>query len=153
MSEITIELIYDIIQDILKILNNTPGLNIIDGKQIYKDGFCTWGKTNKGLIIEYSYGIISNLLTPYGLIRLRGSCSSTKDVTNLVHEYLNSIFHFEIYSNLIETEIGSFGPRYSITTYNEKKLPIPELDKDTRITYEECQINTQQLIGVINDKN
>lgn len=140
--------IVEITKEIHNICENTDNFKTINAKGHTRDGFTTWSKTNKGLIIYYTYGSINSLITPYGELKVSGSCSSKKNGLELLHSKISNTFDLELYKNIVETEMGCYGPWYTINSFNGVKLDKPKLiENNIDLDYHECKKKYKELFG------
>lgn len=140
-------IIVQFVKNIHDLFEITPEIKFYNFKHFTDDGFTSWSFTNQGLLIKYSYGIISSLITPYGELRLRGSCSCNGYKTQkMFHNKIMSLFNLELHTKLLETDLGCYGPLYKIVSFNDVILPTPTLiyDKDN-LSYNDRKLKYEQL--------
>ena len=124
-SKLALDVIIPIIvEQVYNIWNTTEKFKAYDYQKYTDDGFMNWEETQKGILLKYSYGIPDSIVTPYGLLRLKGCCSSSGNVSKIIHEKMDSLFNLKLYEDIIENNMGCFGPYYEITTVNG--LPLNE---------------------------
>ena len=140
-------LIVEITKKIHNIIDNEDDFDSIDKKKHIRDGFHTWSNTNQGLILYYSYGSVNSLITPYGELKLTGSCSSRKNGIESLHSKLINTFDLKLYKKLVETEMGCYGPWYKIKSYNGITLDEPNLLNGNNLDYYECKDLYKELFG------
>ena len=142
-------IIVQIVENIHDLFEITPEINFYNFKHFTDDGFTSWSFTNQGLIIKYSYGIISSLITPYGELRLRGSCSCNGFKTErMFHDKIIKLFHLELHKELVETDIGCYGPWYKVVSFNNVILPIPTLIyQNDNLSYNDIKLKYKQLFN------
>lgn len=141
-------IIVEITKKLHDICNNTENFNAFDYKKYTRDGFMTWSKTDKGLILKYSYGSINSLISPYGELRLIGDNSSKYNALEVLHNKIINSFDLELYNDIIETEMGCFGPWYRIKSYNGIRLDKPQLIEDNiDLDYDDCKKKYKELFG------
>jgi len=144
LDKITLE----ITKQIHHFIENTKNFKAFNYKGYTRDGFMTWSYTDKGLILKYSYGSISSLITPYGELRLLGSCSSSKNGLKDLHDKIINNFDLEIYLDTVENNLGSFGPWYKLKSFNKLKLDEPTLIELNNVLYQdECKKKYKELFG------
>jgi hypothetical protein len=137
--------ILEITKQIHYIIENTENFEAKDYKNYTRDGFMTWSKTDKGLILKYSYGSINSLITPYGELRLLGSCMSYKNGLKNLHNKIINKFDLEIYKDIVENQFGSFGPWYKFKSFNIN-LDEPKLiGLNNDLNYYECKKKYKEL--------
>jgi len=140
--------IVNITKKIHNICENTPYFKSYNAKKHTNDGFTTWSKTQKGLIIYYSYGSVNSLITPYGELKLTGSCSSHNNGLEQLHKNLVNTFDLKLYKDIVETDMGCYGPWYSIKSFNGIQLEYPELiQKNIDLDYYDCKKKYKELFG------
>lgn len=145
------EYIVLIVRQIHELFSNNSDYNWYNYKEHTDDGFSSSSFTDQGLIIKYSYGTISNLITPYGELKLRGSCSSSSNdlFFKLFNEKIMSLFDLKKNTDLIESEFGCYGPWYTLVSYNNITLPEPTLiyKKTTYSDYSQRKLKYRQLFN------
>lgn len=141
--------IVQIVKEIHNLFNTTREINFYDYNIFTNDGFMPWSFTNQGLLIKYSYGIINSLITPYGELRLRGSCSCIGGNTDrMFHNKIMSLFDLELQEELVETDLGCYGPWYKVVSFNNVILPTPTLiHENDNITYDNMKLKYKQLFN------
>lgn len=141
--------IVNIVRNIHKLFETTPEINFYNYIKYTNDGFMPWEFTNQGLIIKYSYGIISDLITPYGQLRLRGSCGCNGYKTEQIfHNKIMSLFNLELYKELVETDLGCYGPYYKVVSFNGVILPTPTLVyQNDNLSYDNMKLKYKQLFN------
>ena len=151
-SKLALDVIIPAIVDrIYEIWNTTEKFKAYDYQKYTDDGFMNWEETQKGILLKYSYGIPDSIVTPYGLLRLRGSCSSYGNVRKTIHEKMDSLFNLKLYEDIVENNMGCFGPYYEITTVNE--IPLNEsVERSTilnksNLIYEERKALYKQIFN------
>jgi len=138
----------EITKKIHNICENTKDFTSYYAKKHTNDGFTNWSKTQEGLILYYSYGSVNSLITPYGELKLIGSCSSHNNALQELHNILVNTFDLQLYKDIVETDYGCYGPWYSITSFNGKQLVYPKLiQQNTYLDYYECKKKYTQLFG------
>ena len=93
---------------------------------------------------------INSLITPYGQLKLTGSCSSRNNALQELHDTLVNTFGLQLYKDIVENDYGCYGPWYSITSFNGKQLVYPKLiQQNTHLDYL-CKKRYKNFILVIN---
>ena len=136
-----IQVLPDIINDIHNIIDNT-GVNGFksDREEVMKDGFLTWSQTNSGLILQYSYGIPEQIITPYGTIRISSTFSTTNQKCyEIIHKKITDLLSLTLYKDLIDNEYGSRGPWYKINNYNGMLIPDSNIIYPVTIKYKDAK--------------
>jgi len=143
------DIIVQIVKNIHNLFKITPEINFYDYTKFTNDGFSSWSFTNQGLIIKYAYGIISSLITPYGELRLRGSCSFGKNnIQRMFHNKIMSLFDLELHKELVETDTGCYGPWYRVVSFNNVILPTPTLIyENDNLSYDYRKLKYKQLFN------
>ena len=139
--------IVEITKYIHYIIENTENFKSIDYKKHIRDGFKTWSKTDKGLILKYSYGSINSLITPYGELTLLGSCSSCKNGLKNLHNKIINKYDLEIYNDIVENEFGSFGPWYKFKSFNINLVEPKIIGLNNDLNHYECKKKYKELFG------
>lgn len=90
-------------------------------------------QTRQGLMLEAYYGMPSKILTPYGEWSILGCGSGNwEEVIEMIKRPLGLVVIMERQ----DTQIGSFGPRWAITSWKGQDLEFPEFKRrDTYISY------------------
>tara|TARA_B100001094_G_scaffold331967_1_gene402159 strand:+ start:7265 stop:7708 length:444 start_codon:yes stop_codon:yes gene_type:complete len=140
-------LIVEISKKIHDIIDKEEYFNAYNKIDYIRDGFLTWSNTDKGLILYYSYGSVNSLITPYGELKLTGSCCSQKNGLESLHSKLVNIFNLEVYKEMVENEMGCYGPWYKIKSYNGIILEEPNLLNGSNLDYVECKDLYKELFG------
>ena len=132
----------DIVRDIHHIFDTTPGYNCNPSKRqlLVNDGFCTWSQCEDGLILLYYYGFPSEIITPYGNLRISGDISTQNhECTQIVHNRVSELLSLSLYKEVIDNDYGSRGPWYRITNYRGMDIPTSNLVYPVTIEYDDAK--------------
>ena len=132
----------NIVRDIHNIYDTTPGIKSYSSSRngLLNDGFCTWSQCDNGLILLYSYGTPSEIITPYGNLRISGDISTeNNECTQVVHKRVSELLSLSLYKEVIDNDYGSRGPWYRITSYKGMDIPTSNLVYPVTIEYRDAK--------------
>lgn len=136
------ELLPEMVRDIHNIFDTTQGIKSYPSSRngVLNDGLCTWSQCDNGLILQYSYGTPSEIITPYGNLRISGDISKyNSECIEIVHKRVSDLLSLSLYKDLIDNEYGSRGPWYRITNYRGMDIPTSNLVYPVTIEYQEAK--------------
>ena len=130
----------DMVRDIHHIFDTTPGVNCFPSRRqsCINEGFHTWSQCDNGLLLQYSYGIPSQIITPYGNLRIICDVSTNNiESYQIIHKRMSELLSLTLYKQSIDNNIyGSRGPWYRITNYRNITIPSSNLIYPVTIKYE-----------------
>ena len=132
----------DIVRDIHHIFDTTPGYNCNPSKRqlLVNDGFCTWSQCEDGLILLYYYGFPSEIITPYGNLRISGTVfRENYESSKIVDKRISELLSLSLYNEKIENDFGSHGPWYRITSYKGMDIPTSNIIKPVTISSDDAK--------------
>jgi len=111
-----------------------------------------YNQTKQGLFFEIYYGSPGHLWTPWGKWNFAGSSSGFWD--NILLDIL-SMFDVKMYQEMYHTEMGGYGPVYSLHKVLELVLPDPIaiLDGEEFKSYEQAKAEWEALKNETESEN
>ena len=132
----------NIVCDIHNIFDTTSGIKSYPSSRngLLNDGFCTWSQCDNGLILLYSYDTPSEIITPYGNLRISGTVfRENYESSKIVDKRISELLSLSLYNEKIENDFGSHGPWYRITSYKGMDIPTSNIIKPVTISSDDAK--------------
>ena len=144
-----------IVRDIHHIFDTTPGYNSNPSNRngLVNDGLHTWSQCDNGLILQYYYGFPSEIITPYGNLRISGTVfRENYESSKIVDKRISELLSLSLYNEKIENDFGSHGPWYRITSYKGMDIPTSNIIKPVTISSDEAKRKFNSIFNYTNQQ-